>query len=414
MKNVYEFLNDLNVDSSNINEAEISELERYRGKKKLMDAVKKEKKKINISRKIISITAATAIIVIGAFYGESFYKENIKSNTVEYKVLAAKDIKNFHDGDPSKFYDMDADWNELNNKGTDINNIAISNGTSISLDKMMLLSDNELLISADISSENKLLDENTKYKDEDGNIHDLGVYDGFRAKEDTEIFVDNEKLTNDLLYNVQVQRNDDNSNKCYMTFTNINKEIFKGDPNEQHSIKISIKNLESLNSSIAGKWDFEFVVNNNQIFEDKAVEMAINHQFDFGSNGVCSFEKYSRINATDFIYAKVDNFSYGADYYKLKGIENPNTSSNKLDADHLMLIGHDEFGNKVMFTSDYSGVEAGEIVFQRSVDNADYKNAKVLTLTPYYGVTESCERDPQPNERSVCGEEFTIDISNLK
>lgn len=42
MKDIYELFNDLNIDFSHINEIEINELERKKGKKKLMNSIKKK------------------------------------------------------------------------------------------------------------------------------------------------------------------------------------------------------------------------------------------------------------------------------------------------------------------------------------------------------------------------------------
>lgn len=60
MKDIYELLNDIDIDFDHIEKAEVSEIERQRGKKKLMNSIKK--KKINTKKICV---AAAAIAVIG-------------------------------------------------------------------------------------------------------------------------------------------------------------------------------------------------------------------------------------------------------------------------------------------------------------------------------------------------------------
>ena len=66
MKDIYELLNELNLDSSDVEEAEVSEIERKRGKRKLMNSVKKRsshKKKICVAAaSLAAIISFTSII----------------------------------------------------------------------------------------------------------------------------------------------------------------------------------------------------------------------------------------------------------------------------------------------------------------------------------------------------------------
>lgn len=66
MKDIYELFNDLNIDFSHINEIEINELERKKGKKKLMNSIKKKtfnRKKSIVAASIILTCTVGGIIV---------------------------------------------------------------------------------------------------------------------------------------------------------------------------------------------------------------------------------------------------------------------------------------------------------------------------------------------------------------
>ena len=62
MKDIYELFNDLDVDFSDIDEIEVNDLDRKKGKKKLMFSIKKR----NSNRKKVIAAASTTIIVISA------------------------------------------------------------------------------------------------------------------------------------------------------------------------------------------------------------------------------------------------------------------------------------------------------------------------------------------------------------
>ena len=60
MKDIYELFNDLDIDFSDVNEIEVNDLDRKKGKKKLMKSIKKS----NLNRKKVIAAAGAAIIVI--------------------------------------------------------------------------------------------------------------------------------------------------------------------------------------------------------------------------------------------------------------------------------------------------------------------------------------------------------------
>lgn len=60
MKDIYELLNEAKIDFSEVAEDEVSEIERERGKRKLMQSIKKKNK----SKKIVGVAAAAVLIVL--------------------------------------------------------------------------------------------------------------------------------------------------------------------------------------------------------------------------------------------------------------------------------------------------------------------------------------------------------------
>lgn len=66
MKDIYGLLNELNIDFSDIQEVEVSEIERERGKRKLMSSLKKRennKKKISVAVALIAILSIVSVTV---------------------------------------------------------------------------------------------------------------------------------------------------------------------------------------------------------------------------------------------------------------------------------------------------------------------------------------------------------------
>jgi hypothetical protein len=75
MKDIYELLNELNIESSDVEEMEVSEIERERGKRKLMSSLKKRsnhKKKICVAAAVfLAIISTTSIIVENPTWAEN-------------------------------------------------------------------------------------------------------------------------------------------------------------------------------------------------------------------------------------------------------------------------------------------------------------------------------------------------------
>lgn len=105
MKDIYELLNETKIDFSEVTEAEVSEIERERGKRKLMQSIKKKNK----SKKIVGAAAAFLIVVTSMtainpawaknipIVGELFQKELVNKNSkyIDYaKVIGKTKVQN--------------------------------------------------------------------------------------------------------------------------------------------------------------------------------------------------------------------------------------------------------------------------------------------------------------------------------
>lgn len=67
MKNIYDLLNELNIDFSDVKDMEVNDLERKRGKQKLMKSIKNNKRK----KKWVAASAASVIIIGAAVISET-------------------------------------------------------------------------------------------------------------------------------------------------------------------------------------------------------------------------------------------------------------------------------------------------------------------------------------------------------
>ncbi|SFB41205.1 DUF4179 domain-containing protein [Clostridium frigidicarnis] len=94
MKDIYELLNDIDIDFDHIEKVELSEIERQRGKKKLMNSIKKKKintKKICVAAAAIAVIGVTSITISNPTFAKNIpfignlVQNQLISTNVEYE-----------------------------------------------------------------------------------------------------------------------------------------------------------------------------------------------------------------------------------------------------------------------------------------------------------------------------------------
>lgn len=170
MKDIYELLNETKIDFSEVTEAEVSEIERERGKRKLMQSIKKKNK----SKKLVCAAAAVVLIVLTSMtainpawaknipiVGDLFQKELVSTNnnyTYYTKVIGKTKSQ---DGISVTFENAAVDNNMLSLSFTiKNNNAAIKNPETLFIPITLRLNGKDMG-SMGGSTSSKVIDKNT-------------------------------------------------------------------------------------------------------------------------------------------------------------------------------------------------------------------------------------------------------------
>lgn len=124
MKDIYELLNEINIDVTEIQEMEVSEIERKRGKKKLMNSIKNKRrasKKIAIAASLVVIMGISSIVITKPAWAMNIpiigdlIQNNLINNNSNYKdYIQAVGTTKSEQGIDITFESAVADRNVLN------------------------------------------------------------------------------------------------------------------------------------------------------------------------------------------------------------------------------------------------------------------------------------------------------------
>lgn len=345
-KNIYELLNQVEVNIEDYEKEELSDME----KQKLKDNFKKNiRKKINLKK--FGIIAAALILTISVV-GQTNIGKNVyaaaesKISEMYYSIGKALGIKT-----------------NIEPYANVVNQTVQDKGIEVKLTDVIIDKD-ELIFSTIVNTDKRV--------------------DGFRF--DSEIFINGKRLTN---YGTTGRRRViDDSNTLFLQTDCVG---IKGiDTKENVDIKIELSDFNyyigDAEENIKGRWKFEFAANGEELTENTYV-LPIEHSFDIDEQSY-SLEEFRLNPVNQKIFGKVKGKSTDAYQIDLRGVDN--------------------LGNEVVFFLESKSGE--DIVFKYENIYGDLSNEITsVTLTPYAAkLPEKSGR--MSGDWNQVGKEFTISI----
>ncbi|EKQ51556.1 MULTISPECIES: DUF4179 domain-containing protein [unclassified Clostridium] len=349
MKNdIYIMLNDANINLDIYEKEDFNDIEKRRIKANFRNSAVKNK-----SRKRTLIAAGMVLALTITFFGT-----NVGASALS-KVLELPGIK-----DIASLLRIDKNLDEYK---TVVNKSITENGITVQLNEV-ILDENELTVSYNVTSNRKLSDDES--------------WKGFNG-----IYINGKEVNGG---STGSSKNiDDYTTQTVMTY-DLGDMNLSGDLN----IKISCSSI-GLNPDKAEKMsnlNFEFKTNGDQLRIDTK-EITLNNKFTLENGVEYTLEKYTDNSLGQKIYASISNFKMDTAY-------------------DVQLKGADDLGNKVEFYASYS-TENKALFKIENIDGNLNENAKTLTLTPYAAEYPKVGGEMN-NEFKKAGEAFTIDLSKLK
>lgn len=345
-KNIYEMLNDMNIDIDNYKKEEFNDFEKKKLKSKFRKSIKPQRK----NRKGIAVAAAVVIVVgsIGLFGTDAGAEIMAKmSESISESIGIHKDLESYN---------------------TVVNKCITDNGITIQLNEVILdKSQNQLIISDTISSTN-VLKENDSY--------------------DTNktIYINNRKVKFTSGSGQSWKSGDYSYQSVYEYDLSSLKDMdLSGDLDikiEYSKVMVNYKNPKR------GKWVFEFKANGDALKIDTK-EINLNNSFVLENGEKVILEKYTSNALGQNIFCKIENY-------------------NKNESYDVMLKGTDDLGNKVEFYLK-RGSNDSMVLRYSNIDRNLEENAKELTLTPY-AVKFPEQSGKMSNDFKQAGEEFNISL----
>lgn len=268
-KNIYEILNEVDVDMNNYNKEEFNDIE----KRKIYNNFKKSIKKKRSYKKIASL-AATAVVSIS--------------------LLGTSLGTNVYAGIHSFFYDISNMLNiekNLDDYKTVVNKSVTKNGLTLQLNEVILDND-ELIVSS-----------TTTY---DKGFEESGVIWGCN------IYINGKRVNNGS--GGSAAKIDEN------TIQEVIASTIKGEYNGNLDIKIVYSNPLINGKTIKGKWEFAFTTNGDELRLDTK-EIELDTSFILENGQKVTLYKFTSNNLGQKIYSKTD--TKGTEYdLILKGQDN--------------------------------------------------------------------------------------------
>lgn len=345
-KNIYELLNQVEVNIEDYEEEELSDME----KQKLKDNFKKNiRKKINLKK--FGIIAAALILTISVV-GQTNIGKNV------YAAAESKISEMYYS--IGKALGIERNIEPYSNV---VNQTIQDKGIEVKLTDVII--DKDELIFSTIVNTNKRVD-------------------GFRF--DSEIFIDGKRLTN--YGTTGMRRVMDDSNTLFLQTDCVD---IKGiDTKENVDIKIELSDFNyyigDVEENIKGRWKFEFTANGEELTENTYV-LPIEYSFDIDEQSY-SLEEFRLNPVNQKIFGKVKGKPKDTYQIDLRGVDN--------------------LGNEVVFFLESKSGK--DIVFKYENIYGDLSNEITsITLTPYAAkLPEKSGR--MSGDWNQVGKEFTIFI----
>ncbi|AQR94485.1 DUF4179 domain-containing protein [Clostridium saccharoperbutylacetonicum] len=348
---IYSLFNDANINLDEYKKDDFNDIEKKLLKKNIRKAIKSSSKQSN-RRKVIA-AAAIVVLITGMSFGNTRAYALSKINLVSESI--------------SSFLGIEKNLEDYN---TVVNKAITDNGVTVKLNEV-ILDDNELLISTNISSD-KTLKENDFWNG------DMSLYINNRKVKFTGASGGIEKIDNNTTQ--QVIEYDLDSIKDMDLSGDLNIKIIYS--------KMTVNYQDDIN----GTWKFEFKTNGDKLkIDTKTVKLDYGFELDNGSKYI--LEKYTGNSLGQKIYGKIIDNSANNESY------------------NILLKGYDDLGNKVIFDLSRGRKDWFVLKYENVlVGNMNGKASKLI-LTPYaVKMPEHSGKEPGFDEYKKAGEEFTINI----
>jgi hypothetical protein len=348
---IYSLLNDAKINLDEYKKDDFNDIEKKLLKKNIRKSIKSSSKQSN-RRKVIA-AAAIVVLITGMSFGNTRAYALSKINLVSESI--------------SSFLGIEKNLEDYN---TVINKAITDNGVTVKLNEV-ILDDNELLISTNISSDRSLKE-----------------YETWNS--DMTLYINNKKVeftgASGGIKNI-----DDTTSQAVIQYDldSIKDIDLSGDLN----IKIIYSKMTvNYQDDINGTWKFEFKTNGDKLkIDTKTVKLDYGFELDNGNKYI--LEKYTGNSLGQKIYGKIID----------------NSANN--EAYNILLKGHDDLGNKVIFDLSRGRKDWFVLKYENVlVGNMNGKASKLI-LTPYaVKMPEHSGKEPGFDEYKKAGEEFTINI----
>ncbi|TEB10030.1 hypothetical protein Psfp_04223 [Pelotomaculum sp. FP] len=344
-KNMYEFLNHLDINLADYEKEELNDME----KQNLKKAFRKNRNRKSYWKKIG--TVALALLLAAGVFTQTNLGETVYAATesrlaeISYSIGEALGIER-----------------NIAPYANVVNQVVESNGVEMKLTDVII--DRDELILSIITNTNKP-------------VKGLNF--------DYDIFINGKKLRNYGATGSSGPLADSET----LFFSAYSVNIAGIDTAENVNIKVVLKNLtyyigNAATEQVKGKWEFEFAANGSELMAD-TYAMALDYTFNIGN------EKYI---LEEFRYNPVNQKIFG----KVK-----DRSEHSYDID---LRGRDNLGNEVEFC--LTSVSGEDLVFKYQNINGDLADAITsLTLTPYAAKFPE-QSGRMSDDWEQVGEAFTI------
>ncbi|OOM14569.1 DUF4179 domain-containing protein [Clostridium saccharobutylicum] len=349
--NIYDLLNDANINLDEYKKEDFNDIERKALKKNIRKSIKKSNKQ-SATRKVIAAAAIVAVLAgmsIGNTRAYAISKINLFSESI------------------SSFLGIERNLEDYN---TVINKSVMDNGVTVKLNEVVL-DNNELLISTNISS--------------DRILKDYEIWHG-----EMNLYINNKKVK--FTGESGGSKNIDNYTTQQVAEYDLDS-IKDMDLSGYLNVKIIFSEMaENYQDDINGTWKFEFTTNGDRLkIDTKTVNF--DYEFDIENGEKYILEKYTDNALGQKLYGKIINNSINNETY------------------NILLKGYDDLGNKVEFDLSRGRKEWFVLKYENVLCGNLNEKASKLMLTPYaVRMPEQSGKAPSSDEYKKVGDEFTINI----
>lgn len=355
-KNIYDMLNDIDIDLSEYDKEDFNDIEKIKIKKKFIKSIK-QKNTISNNKKNISIASAI-IISLGIISVTPIgtYASKIISDLV-FDIKSALKVE----------IDYDNHINVINKSVT-------KEDLTLRLNEA-LLNDNELIVSMSTILKEKIPKDITIEGDLNQKLYVNGEFID-KANSSSAVNVNKNNIDEILHFNLDTSK--------YSGVIDIKVEL------EEINIYKYVKNNYVKEKTIKGPFVFEFDLDTTRM--NKAMKnIELNKVIEFGNN--------QNITLNKFVYTPLTQ--------KINYTKNEEAFKNEIE---LVLKGFDDLGNEVIFERNNEHNGAGSLITNFS-DKQVKKSAKYLTLTAYEKTYERIGKVVEEKLREI-KKNIKIDLKN--